>query len=340
MPSADLPVTLGRPVGAAGPPRPDRWGWLRSQGLGICCGLATVLLLAIGSVVMAATRDGASAGVGLDDLTAFFVRPSPAHLWLYALVPVAALYALNTLLATWETVTTRWRAGLRAPRAYAAAVLHLAFLVALLAHLAGGFFSSEGGAHLVAEGWQPLPGFGEARLVSLDVDELPNGMPRAARARIELRDDAGRVEAAELGYNQPLSRRLGSQLALLVDLGQAPVARLASGTETCVLGQGQGGRLGGERIEVLAFATRPEPGGYAALVRAAVAGGGPQLHWLEAGDLLALPSGRPLQLVEAAAAPAVALRVRQTPGHPLALVAAVLLALGVLMMWRRLAPPG
>jgi hypothetical protein len=34
----------------------------------------------------------------------------------------------------------------------------------------------------------------------------------------------------------------------------------------------------------------------------------------------------------------VALRVRETPGHPLALLAAVLLALGVVMMWRRLAP--
>jgi hypothetical protein len=32
----------------------------------------------------------------------------------------------------------------------------------------------------------------------------------------------------------------------------------------------------------------------------------------------------------------VLLRVRETPGHPIALVASVLLALGVLMMWRRL----
>ncbi len=336
MPSADAPVTLGRPGAAAVPPRPDRWGWLRSQGLGICCGLATMLLLAIGSVVMAATRDGASAGVGLDDLTAFFARPSPVHLWLYALVPVAALYALNTLLATWETVTTRWRAGLRAPRAYAAAVMHLSFLVALLAHLAGGFLSVEGGAHVVAEGWQPLPGFGEARLVTLDVDELPNGMPREVRAAVELRDPAGRVESRVVGYNQPLSGGWGSRLALLAELGQVPVARLASGEESCALAQEQGCVLGGERVEVLAFA---EPRGRrAALVRAAPAGGGPTVRWMAPGELVALRGGRPLLLVEAAVVPAVLLRVREAPGNPLALVAAVLLAVGVVMMWRRLAP--
>ena len=316
----------------------SRWAWLRSQGLGICCGLATVLLLAIGSVVMAATRDGASAGIGLDDLTGFFERPSLAHLWLYALVPVAALYALNTLLATWETVTSRWRSGLRAPRLYAAAVMHVAFLVALMAHLAGGFLSREGGGRVVTEGWQPLPGFGEARLVSLQVDELPNGMPRSVRAAVELRDAAGRLEAAEVGYNQPLSRGLGSRLALLSELGQVPVARLASGEETCSLTQGQRCELGGEVIELLGFAEPSQPGSVSALLRFAAAGGGSPARWLAPGGLVALRNGRPLLLVETAVVPAVALRVRETPGHPLALLASVLLAVGVLMMWRRLAP--
>ena len=82
----------------------DRLAWLRSQGLGLCCGLATVALLAIGSFVIPATRDGASAGIGMDDLRGFFDPPRFAHLWLYLLFPVAALYAVNTVLATWDTV--------------------------------------------------------------------------------------------------------------------------------------------------------------------------------------------------------------------------------------------
>jgi hypothetical protein len=295
-----------------------------------------VLLLGIGSLVMAATREGASAGIGLDDLTGFFLRPSPVHLWFYALVPVAALYALNALLATWETVTGRWRAGLRQPRAYAAAVMHLAFLVALLAHLVGGFLSQERGAVVIGEGWQTLPAFGEARLTALEVDSLPNGMPREVRAAVEVRDEAGRIEAREVGYNRPLSAGWGSRLALLAELGQLPVARFASGEERCALAQEQGCTLGGERIEVLAFASPRGLGEVQALVRRAGATGRPEAHWLRTGEMVALRSGRPLLLVETAVAPAVLLRVRETPGHPIALVASVLLALGVLMMWRRL----
>ena len=104
----------------------DRLAWLRSQGLGLACGLTTVALLAIGSFVLAATRDGASAGIGMDDLRGFFDPPRIEHAWLYLLFPVAGLYALNTVLATWDTVVRRWRGGARAPSAYAASIVHAA----------------------------------------------------------------------------------------------------------------------------------------------------------------------------------------------------------------------
>ena len=127
--------------GAARPAR--RLAWLRSQGLGLVCGFATVLLLAVGSVVLTATREGASASVGLDDLRGFFAPPRLEHAWLYLLLPVAALYALNTLLATWDTVGRKWRAGLRAPTAYAASVVHVGFLVAYV----GTSFLFRGSSH-------------------------------------------------------------------------------------------------------------------------------------------------------------------------------------------------
>jgi hypothetical protein len=115
-----------------------------------------------------------------------------------------------------------------------------------------------------------------------------------------------------------------------------PVARLASGEERCALAQEQGCLLGDERVEVMAFAAPRGPGDLQALVRRAGPGGRPETRWLRGGEMLALRSGRPLLLVETALVPAVVLRVRETPGHPIALVAAALLSLGVLMMWRRL----
>src|SRR5690242_5991067 len=106
---------------------------LRSQGLGIACGLATVALLVVGSFVLDRTRDGASAGIAMDDLRPFLERPSIAHAWMYALAPVLALYALNTLLATWDSVVRKVRGGVRSFSAYGPAVVHVGFVLALAA---------------------------------------------------------------------------------------------------------------------------------------------------------------------------------------------------------------
>jgi hypothetical protein len=302
-----------------------------------------VALLALGSVVMVATRDGASAGIGLDDLTGFFVRPAAAHLWLYLLFPLAALYALNTTLATMDNVRRRWRGGQRAPSAYAVAVIHAAFLLALVAHAAGGFLSEEVGSVVLASGWQPLPGFGEARLTSLEVDALPGGMPKEVRAAVEVRGAEGAVAQSLVGYNQPLSQGLGARLALLQDQGQAVVVRLVSGEARCTLAQGQRCLVGGDPVELLAVGRAPgggAPGGGApaALLRAAGPDGAVVERWAPVGGLLPLRHARPLAIEAVAEEPAVLLRVRATPGNPWASAAALVLAVGVALMWRRLAP--
>lgn len=200
-----------------------RWDWLRSQGLGLICGFGTVLLLAIGSVVLQATRDGASKAVGLDDLRGFFTHPSWVHWWLYLLGAVVALYSLNTLLATWDTVVRKWRAGVRSPGAYAASIIHVGFVVALLGHGIGGFTSEDPPPTIVSESWAEVPGFGEARLLTLEVDELPNGMPKSARATLAVRGPDGTVRQEIVDYNQPLSSGFGYRLALLQEFGNIQV---------------------------------------------------------------------------------------------------------------------
>ncbi len=320
---------------SASAPRGDRLAWLRSQGLGLVCGFATVVLLAVGSFVLAATRDGASAEIGMDDLRGFFAPPRLAHLWLYLLVGVAALYAVNTLLATWDTVRRRWRLGVRAPSAYAASVVHVGFLLALAAHGAAGFFGEERGGVIVAAGWQELPGFGEARLVSLDVEPLPNGMPKEAWARLEVRGADGRTSEAEVGYNAPLSAAAGGRLALLGEVGRVHVARLASGADGCALSEGQSCRIAGEPVTLLRIGPGAR-GAPAALVRARAPSGREEVRWLGADGELALAGGRPLQLARLGPEPAVLLRARGAPGTPWALASALVLAAGVGLLWRKL----
>jgi hypothetical protein len=244
---------------------PGRLDWLRSQGLGLLCGFGTVLLLAVGSVVLAATRDGASASVGFDDLRGFFAPPSWVHLWFYLLIPLVGLYGLNTLLATWDSVARKWRAGVRTAGPYAASVIHVGFLVAMFGHALGGFTSEDLPPTIVTENWAEVPGFGEARLLTLEVDAMPNGMPKSARATLAVRGPDGQTRQEIVDYNQPLSRGFGGHLALLAEVGQIHIAGL-----------------------------------------------GPR--------------------------PAILLRPRTTPSNPWALVSAVFVGAGVLMMWRRLVP--
>ena len=111
------------------------------------------MLLAIGSVVLAATREGASAAISMDDMRGFFDAPSVVHLWFYLLVAVLTLYALNTTLATCQNVAKKWRAGIRTPRFYAPAMIHVAFLIGLLAHGVGGVGGEELDQLMVGPGW-------------------------------------------------------------------------------------------------------------------------------------------------------------------------------------------
>jgi hypothetical protein len=294
-----------------------------------------VALLAVGSVVLAVTRDGASASVGIDDLRGFFAPPRLAHLWLYLLFPVAGLYAVNTVLGTWDSVTRRWRAGIRAPGAYAAAVVHVGFLLALVAHGAGGFLGTDGEPVLVASGFREVPGFGEARLLDLDVEALPGGMPKRARARLEVRGPDGATAEQTVGYNAPLSRGGGARLALLADLGRAWVAHLSVGDRSCAAAEGQDCTLAGERIELLGLAPGPA-GGPVAVLRARGPSGRPEVRSVAAGGELPLAGGRLLTVDGVAPEKAILLRPRSAPGNPWALGASVLMAVGVALMWRKL----
>jgi hypothetical protein len=69
-------------------------------------------------------------------------------------------------------------------------------------------------------------GFGEARLLTLEVDAMPNGMPKSARATLAVRTPDGVVRQEVVDYNQPLSSGFGYRLALLSEVGQIPVAGL------------------------------------------------------------------------------------------------------------------
>jgi hypothetical protein len=209
--------------------RSSRWlAFLRSQELGLLCGLAVVVLLATGSFVVAATRDGASAALRTDELLPFFQHPSPWHFWLYLLLPVFGLYALNTTLCTWDTTVDRWRKGQRSPWQHGPAFFHVAFLFALLAHLVGGFGSRLGEPLAVGEAWTPLGDGRLARIGEVRPEFHPNGQLKQLAVTLDLAPAGQDVPDAtvEVAFNRPLSSGWGSRMWFLAGVDEGPVVYL------------------------------------------------------------------------------------------------------------------
>jgi hypothetical protein len=313
---------------------------LFSQGLGVICGQATVLLLAIGSAVLSITREGASAAIAMDDMRAFFDAPSVVHLWFYLLVLVLTLYALNTTLATWQNVAKKWRAGIRAPRFYAPAVIHVAFLIGLLAHGVGGIGGAELDRLMLGPSWRHLADGREARVTGLEVESNPDGSMKQVRASVETRDAEGSSSETVVYYNGPLSRGLGSELMLLIRPHSVPTLRLARGENRCDVEVEGSCELGDVRAELL-YLHPPLQAGQSTFAQLRVQnnnGADSESFSLTPGRSKQLADGSLLVIEGLESRPAILLRHRRAPGNPLALLASILLGLGLLMMWRRFSP--
>lgn len=313
---------------------------LRSQGLGVICGLSTVVLLAIGSFVIPATRDGASAAVHFDDLTAFFTEPSWVHSWLYLLVVVMVVYGVNTAYATVFNVVQKLRHGVRRISAYAPALFHLGFLVALVAHLVGGVATTEGGQLVIGPEWTELTETTEVRLVSMEIETHPTGMPRSVTGHVQLRDAAGLVWTDTVGFNDPIVTAGGVDLALLANYVPAvPAAKLKIGSRTCRLLVGASCATANGRVELGSLNGTPgDPNlaGASAVVTITPPGVGTARRALvSAARPVKLTGEIEITLEAIELYPAVLVRRRHSPGTPLALASAILLAIGVLMMGRR-----
>lgn len=317
------------------PPRQGRVGQLlRSQELGLACAGATILLLAAGSVILTATRDGASAGVRLDDLRIFFQRPSLWHLWLYLLIPVLLLYALNTLLCTWQSLVRLVCGRVREPGAYGPAVMHLGFIVALAAHAVGGVMGAEGEPVVVGPDWTDLGGEWRGRLLDLRVERLPGGMPKQVHARLEMKDPSGHTSEQKVGFNRPASAEWGARLWLLSRFNTATTAQLSDGQRSCTATKGETCQLGGVGFHVLGLA----PGGRqdeVPAVRLLTVGAGGHEQLMARLDQPATYRGGSVTLTGLTQRPVMLLRDRRSPGNPVALVAVAIFVLGMLLMGRR-----
>ena len=224
--------------------------------------------------------------------------------------------------------------------AYAAAFFHMGFLVAMLAHLIGGVATEEGKQLVIGPEWTELTESFDVRLITMEIDRHPSGQPRGITGHVQLRDSEGVVTVDTVGFNDPIATNYGMDLALLANyVPTLPAANLSVGEQTCRLISGESCEMGAFRIELTGINSSPGAAslaGAGALIEATpLAGGAGHKAFLQGGRPVKLDEGTEVSLNGFDLYPAVLVRRRHVPGIPWALVSAVFLALGAVMMGRR-----
>lgn len=131
-------------------------------------------------------------------------------LWVYVLIALTALFAVNTFVCTVDRVYAAVKARRPWPSLYPQLV-HIGFLIALLGHLAGSVLGFRSYGHVVFKGDAvAVPG---AEGLSLRLDDTETrvsagGELEAIRTSVTLLDaKGGEIEKAVVGLNSPLIYR-------------------------------------------------------------------------------------------------------------------------------------
>jgi hypothetical protein len=127
---------------------------------------------------------------------------------------------------------------------------------------------------------------------------------------------------------------------LLIRPHSVPALRLARGEDRCDVEAGGVCELGDLRAELL-YLHPPLQAGQSAFAQLRVqkaSGENTEVFSLTPGRSKQLADGSLLAIEGLESRPAILLRHRRAPGNPLALLASILLGLGLLMMWRRFSP--
>lgn len=188
----------------------------KSQKLGVLVGFTVTGLLIIGSLVMNFQPDQYT-GLSGEDISFFFTHKKPTHSWFYLLFLACILYGINAFLCTLDSIIKKAKSGVKKIPLYGASIVHIGFVITLIAHLIGGVYSSTEPPVSVSDEWTDLGGI-EMKVDDLKTSAYPNGMPRKIEAFVSVRKD-GIVFSDTIGYNNPVLLQHGIIEVLMRDYG-------------------------------------------------------------------------------------------------------------------------
>ena len=195
------------------------YDFLKSQKTGIIIGFTVTGLLIIGSLIMNFFPEFYE-GLSGEDITFFFNNPAPIHTWFYVMFVAFAMYGISIFFCTLDSILRKVKARTSKIPLYGASIVHIGFLVTLVAHLVGGIWSETGIPITITDKWVQAGEY-ELKVTGLETTSYPNGMPRKIKAQIEIRKD-GEETSDTLGYNNPVLLDSGTKQFLLRNYGNMP----------------------------------------------------------------------------------------------------------------------
>jgi hypothetical protein len=195
------------------------YGFLKSQKTGIIIGFTVTGLLIIGSLIMNFFPESYE-GLSGEDITFFFNNPAPIHTWFYVMFVAFAMYGISIFFCTLDSILRKVKARTSKIPLYGASIVHVGFLITLVAHLIGGIWSESGMPITIADKWVQAGEY-ELKVTGLETTSYPNGMPKKIKAQIEIRKD-GEDTSDTLGYNNPVLLDSGMKQFLLRNYGNMP----------------------------------------------------------------------------------------------------------------------
>ncbi len=143
-------------------------------------------------------------------------------LWMYILIALSALFAVNTLVCTVDRVYSIIK--LKRPlRSFYPHIVHIGFLIALLGHLSGSLWGFRSPGNVLFKG-EPKPVPNEpglfARFDNIEMKSTPEGDLDSLKARVTLLKNNSEVLTKDIEINGPLIYR--GVAFYYADQGQAP----------------------------------------------------------------------------------------------------------------------
>jgi hypothetical protein len=195
------------------------YGFLKSQRTGIITGFTVTGFLIIGSLIMNYFPESYE-GLSGEDITFFFENVEPINIWFYLMFVGFIMYGISIFFCTLDSIIRKVRSRTSKIPLYGASIVHIGFIITLVAHLIGGIGSRSSMPITVEDEWVESGDF-EMKVAGLKNTSYPNGMPKKIYAHMKIRRNGKEIEDT-LGYNNPVLLDYGTKEILLRTYGNVP----------------------------------------------------------------------------------------------------------------------